>query len=107
LTEFNKRHIFILINTEPFIQHRELIEEAGLSCSITTITRYLRTEGIEHWTALRRPKLTPKIAKIEATFMSDYKTIRKKFGVDDQLDWSDLHINEKNPMVLDPAIPAL
>ena len=72
LTKRDKRHIFILINADPFTQHRELIEEAGLSCSITTITWYLRIEGIEHWTALRRPKLTPEIAKIRLDFVRSY-----------------------------------
>jgi transposase len=72
LTERDKRHIFILINTDPFIQHRDSIDQAGLNCSITTITRYLRTEHIEHWTALRRPKLTPEIARMRLEFARSY-----------------------------------
>jgi transposase len=58
----HKRHIFRCIEEDPFVSNRELIEKCALPCSVSTVTRFLRKEGIQHYRALRRPKLTPDVA---------------------------------------------
>ena len=63
LNSRDKRHIFQLIRDSPSISNQDLLNQAGLGCSVTTLTRFLQSEGIQHTKALRRPKLTPEIAK--------------------------------------------
>jgi transposase len=62
LSERDKRRIFQLIRNDPFIKNPDIIQQAGLSCSVNTLTRFLMKEGIQHNKALQRPKLTPELA---------------------------------------------
>ena len=58
ITERDKSHILQVISRNPFITTRELIEQAGLSCHPSTLIRFLRKEGIQHYQALQRPLLS-------------------------------------------------
>lgn len=62
LDERDKRHIFRLIEEDPFIKNADLLRQAGLPCCVATLTAFLKKEGIQHVKALRRPKLTPAVA---------------------------------------------
>jgi transposase len=68
LNERDKRHLFRLIEIDPFIQNSELLRRAGLSCCTATLTSFLKKEGIQHTKALRRPKLTPAVAEKRLQF---------------------------------------
>lgn len=68
ITERGKRHLFRLIEEDPFIQNNELLSRASLTCVTSTLTRFLRKEGIQHFRALRRPKLTPEVAAKRLAF---------------------------------------
>lgn len=68
----DKRRIFQLIRDDPFISNLQLIERATLGCSVRTLSRFLKDEGIQHTEALRRPKLTPEIAQSRLEFARQY-----------------------------------
>lgn len=68
LDERDKRHIFRLIAQDPFIHNKDLLAALGNPCTIQTITKWLRKEGIQHFRAKERPKLTPELAAIRKEF---------------------------------------
>ncbi len=65
------RHIHILIGQDPFISAREIKEQSGLACSERTITRELIRLGIQHYKAIRRPKLSDKLAQQRLAFAKE------------------------------------
>lgn len=87
LNERAKRHIFRLIEQDPFIKNTDLCSQAGLGCSIITLTRFLRKEGIQHFKALQRPKLTPQVAAKRLAFARLH--IRKPLSWWRRVIWSD------------------
>jgi transposase len=68
LDERHKRHIFRVIRQNPFISNHNLLKQASLPCSFSTLSRWLKSQGIQHFKAIRRPKLTPELAKKRLTF---------------------------------------
>ena len=58
LSEREKRRIMRLIADDPFIQTRELLEKAELTCCAGTLLAWLKKAGVAHKTAIRRPKLS-------------------------------------------------
>lgn len=79
LTEYDKRHILRLISQNPFISNAEIKTQAGLACHVDTITRWLKSEGIQHTKALRRPKLTQELADKRLAFARRYLTSPEDF----------------------------
>lgn len=45
-------------------KYREIKHDLGLSCSATTISRFMISIGLTHWISLQRPKLTEHYAKL-------------------------------------------
>lgn len=72
LSEREKRCVMRCIADNPFIKTSELVQNAGLTCSSRTLLRWLRSNGIAHQTALRRPKLTEENAAKRLKFAQDY-----------------------------------
>lgn len=72
LTERDIRYIYRFIDQNPFISCLELKKKAGLTCSTETIRRHLIKAGIQHYRALRRPKLTPELAAKRLAFARAY-----------------------------------
>ncbi len=72
LTERDIRLVLRAIAVDPFIKNPELLVEAGLTCSVDTLTRALRARGIQHFRALQRPKLTPVHARKRLAFARLY-----------------------------------
>ncbi|KAK7223076.1 hypothetical protein V2G26_011079 [Clonostachys chloroleuca] len=68
ISEREKRHIMRLIEADPFIRNEDICRQARLSCCTRTLTRWLRSEGIQHVYALRRPKLTTTQAQLRLEF---------------------------------------
>ena len=62
LTEHDKRHINRAIKANPFISNRELLSQCGLNCNMRTLTKWLKSQGVQHVSALRRPNLSPEDA---------------------------------------------
>lgn len=52
ITDRQKRIIIRIITNNPFIKNADLLRETGLTCEIRTLTRWLKTQGIKHHTAL-------------------------------------------------------
>lgn len=73
ISDRDKRHIFRIIKSNPFIKNRDILREANLRCSERTLERALKAEGIQHTLALRRPKLTPEIAEKRLQFAQRYQ----------------------------------
>jgi transposase len=71
ISDRDKNHIFRILRQKPFISNQDLILFSGTSCSVRTLTRYLRAEGIQHYRALRRPKLTPEYAEKRLKFAQE------------------------------------
>lgn len=67
------RKILRLIASNPFISSKRIKEEGGFQCSERTIKRELISLGIQHYTALRRPKLTLEVAKKRLTFALEHR----------------------------------
>ena len=72
LSDRNKRAIFRAIEADPFIKIRDLLIATGLEVSGRTFTRWLRKDGILHQMALRRPLLTPLVARKRLEFAQRY-----------------------------------
>jgi transposase len=72
LDERHKRHIFRVIEADPFITTTEIIRQANLPCATRTLTAFLRRQCIKHFKALRRPLLTPEIAKKRLEFANQH-----------------------------------
>ena len=72
LSERDKRSLFRSINANPFITATQILLNCNLGCSVKTLTRFLKLEGIQHYRALRRPKLTPQHAEKRLQFASQY-----------------------------------
>ena len=72
ITERDKTHILRIIDQDPFITTRELLEKAGLSCHASTLTRFLQKEGIQHYQALQRPLLGPDTVLKRQAFAEKY-----------------------------------
>ena len=68
ISEREKRVIMRIIAQDPFVKAKEIIIEAGLCCCERTLTRWLKNQGIQHLTALRRPKLTEENAQKRLQF---------------------------------------
>lgn len=66
------RRIFRAIANDPFISNEQLIREAELDVTSTTLSKYLREKGIMHYRALQRPKLTPENAQQRLEFARRY-----------------------------------
>ncbi|VTT69387.1 unnamed protein product [Fusarium fujikuroi] len=56
LTRRDKTHIEQIVNRFPFIIIQEIKDWTGISCHRSTITRWLKKQGIQHHHALRRPR---------------------------------------------------
>jgi transposase len=72
LSERDKRHILILIAQNPFISCPQIKTEANIDCCSATILRFLRKEGIAHYKALRRPKLSVEAARKRLEFAQEH-----------------------------------
>ena len=72
LLERNIRVILRLINKDPFISNKTLIKEAGLTYSVRTLTRELIRRGIQYQRALRRLKLSERLAEKRLAFARLY-----------------------------------
>lgn len=59
ITDQDKRRLIQCIEAKPIISNRELLERTEINVSITTITSYLKSQGIQHKVAIQRPLLTP------------------------------------------------
>ncbi|OAA39079.1 Homeodomain-like protein [Metarhizium rileyi] len=77
LSSRDKRRIFQLIRDDPFIMTQDILDQAGLDCSVNTLTRFLIKEGIQHKKALQRPKLTLELASKRLEFARKYLPLRK------------------------------
>lgn len=67
------RSILRIVRSNPKIKWRELKLATGLQVDRTTLQCTLRTHGISHWLALKRPKLTPEIARIRLTWAEKHE----------------------------------
>lgn len=74
LSENDKRLLFRSISKDPFISIEDLLRESQLNVSAKTLSRWLKSEGILHKHALRRPLLTPKAAKKRLQFAIEHST---------------------------------
>ena len=63
LTRANKRAIIRFCRKNVKATYAEVKHELQLSCSISTICRVVRKQGIQKWLAKRRPILTKEAAK--------------------------------------------
>lgn len=68
LDERTIRRILREIDGNPFISCRELIQNCSLPVTAETLTKTLKEKGIQHMKALRRPKLSDKIAEKRLAF---------------------------------------
>lgn len=68
LDERDIRHFLILIAKDPFISAEKLIADSGVTCHPRTVSRALIKRGIQHFKAIRRPKLTPEAARKRLEF---------------------------------------
>ena len=67
------RSLLRQVKSNPKIKWNELKSATGLNFDRTTLARTLRTHGIFHWQALKRPKLTPKIAELRLTWAQKHE----------------------------------
>lgn len=79
LGEREKRRILRVIAQDPHIQVKELIEEAGLTCSRGTILSFLKKEGIMHYKSLIRPFLSDAMATRRLRFARRYVHMSPEF----------------------------
>lgn len=68
LNDRDIRAILHTIDSDPFISAEKLRQSTGLTGCTRTITRELRRLGIQHQCALRRPKLSDKLAAKRLVF---------------------------------------
>lgn len=73
LTDRDKRHIERIVDQFPFITVQEIKERTGISCHRSTITRWLKKQGIQHHHALRRPFLGPTAVQQRRDFAEKYR----------------------------------
>jgi len=57
-----------IIAQDPFKKAKEIITEAGLRYCERTLIRWFKKQGIQHLTALQRPKLTEENAQKRLQF---------------------------------------
>lgn len=74
LGERKMRQIFRAIANDPFISNEQLIREADLNITSTTLAKYLREKGIIHFHVIQRPKLTPENAQQRLEFARRYES---------------------------------
>ena len=72
LTESHMQRVLRLIDQNPFISAKEIYEKVRLPCSERTILRELIRLGIQHYKAIRRPKLTELHAEKRLLFARKY-----------------------------------
>ena len=72
LSRQDREQILILIGRDPFITCREIKRELGFECYSRTILAYLKKENIVHRKALRRPKLSEKVAARRLRFAREH-----------------------------------
>jgi transposase len=72
LTESHIQRVLRLIDQDPFISAKEIHEKVRLPCSERTILRELIRLGIQHYKAIRRPKLTEEHAEKRLQFARKY-----------------------------------
>lgn len=72
LTDRDIRHMLRFIHQNPFISALELKTACSFTCHPVTITRELRRQGIQHYKALRRPKLSEEHAKKRLAFAKEH-----------------------------------
>ncbi|TEY26914.1 hypothetical protein BOTCAL_1163g00010 [Botryotinia calthae] len=58
-TERDERMLLRYIRLSPKATYKQVIQEVGLDCSVTTIKRILTKYGIANWRCKKRPELTP------------------------------------------------
>lgn len=73
LTDRDKRHIERIVDQFPFITVQEIKERTGISCHRSTITRWLKKQGIQHHHELRRPFLGPTAVQQRRDFAEKYR----------------------------------
>jgi hypothetical protein len=79
LTDQDKLHIKTLIERNPFISYKEIIDRCRLPCVRSTIRNWLISDGIQHRHALRRPFLTPEVAGIRKAWCDKYRREDESF----------------------------
>lgn len=62
LSERDKRSIIRIINEDPLIQNKKILERASLRCSVSALISYLRSWGVLHKRATQRGKSTEDLA---------------------------------------------
>ncbi len=72
LSEQEKRRVMRCIADYPFITTPELVQNAMLTCSTRTLSRWLKKEGLAQQTNLRQPKLTEENAAKRLKLAQDY-----------------------------------
>jgi transposase len=72
LTERDKNHILRIVDQDPFIAANRLLEECGARCHRSTLTRWLKKRGIQHYLASRRPFLSEAAAAARRNFAEKY-----------------------------------
>lgn len=87
LSPRNKRNILRIIEEDPFITNKNLVQRTGVSVSVATLTSYLKSQGIQHRRALQRPKLTPTAAARRLEFAREH--IQKPISWWRKVIWSD------------------
>ena len=61
------------LRSEPKVTWRQLKRNTGINLDPRTLNVILRAHGISHWLALKRPKLTPKIALLRLKWAIKHK----------------------------------
>jgi transposase len=59
ITDRDKNHTLRIIDSDSFISCREIIGRFGLCCHKSTLTRWLKKQGVQHYLSLPRPFLGP------------------------------------------------
>lgn len=72
LSNHDMRRINRSIIRDPFISAAQLISENSLQCTDVTVIRELKKAGVQHYKALRRPKLTQQNAQKRLEFARKY-----------------------------------
>ncbi len=81
------RHLIRFIGQDLSIKSEELKEKTGLACILYIIRREFIWQDIQHYTALRRPKLTDQLTVKRLTFARLY--MRKPFAYWQRVVFSD------------------
>lgn len=74
LSAIDKRRLFRIITKDPFISIEKLLSESELNVSAKTLSRWLKSEGIQHVQALRQQLLTPEAAKKRLEFAIEHSS---------------------------------